>query len=1108
VSLAALWESHGVHPDAVLGHSQGEIAAAVVAGVLSLEDGARVVALRSQAIARTLAGRGGMMSIALPLADVEPRLPDGLSVAAVNGPESVVVAGDPDVLDTLFVTLTAEDVRVRKIAVDYASHSAQVDLIRDELLEVLGPITPSEPVVPFYSTVAGETSFDGEYWFRNLRQRVEFESATRLLAESGHAVFVEVSAHPVLMSSIADTAPDAVTVGTLRRDEGDLTRFRTSAAELWVRGVPVDWHLTGRRIGLPTYAFQHQRFWPGRPARTDVASAGLAPTDHPLTGAAIALPGSDEYLLTGSLSLRTHPWLADHAVRGTVILPGTAYLELALRAADEAGLGRVDELTLETPLVLADEPVQLQVLVGAADGDGARPVGIHSQRAGEPWVRHATGTLTAAGTETPQAPAAWPPADAEELSVADFYHGMGEGGLYYGPLFRGLTAAWRSDGEVFAEIRLPDGDTAGFGIHPALLDAALHPAGAAFDGEGAGGVLPFSWNGVTLHATGATNLRVRLRSAGPNAVTLTATDEHGTPVVSVDSLVSRPVAAQQIGEATHNSLFHVDWTQVSTTPGADLSVLRCPKGRALPELLAEVLAALRAHLEDEHTDRLAVVTSGAVAIGDTPPDPDQAAVWGLVRSAQSEHPDRFLLVDRDIDADEPDTDIPACDEPQYALRDGKAFAPRLARAVAVDTREPVFDTGGAVLVTGGSGTLAGLVARHLVTEHGVRHVVMVSRSGTLSPFASDLDADVRAIACDVADRDAVASVLADLPVSLTGVVHTAGELADGLIESMTSEQLERALRSKVDGARVLHELTADLDLSAFVLFSSAATTFGSAGQGNYAAANAWLDALAQHRRAHGLPAVSMAWGLWAERSGLTRGLTDGDLARMARGGTTAMPTEHALALFDAALGADHAVVVTARLNGEVLREHAESGTLPPLMRGLVRTPGRRPVAADESTTLAALPVEQRTDRLLAIVRGHAAGVLGYESADLVPPARGFKDLGFDSLVAVEFRNRLAAVTGLRLRATLVFDHPTPAALAEDLAGRFGDAPVAPQATGESVTGVVEQLESMVLALDGDERTRVTDRLRALVSRATTPTGISETASDEEMFAFIENQLGS
>jgi acyl transferase domain-containing protein len=1120
VALAEVWRSYGVTPDAVLGHSQGELAAAVVAGALSLEDGARVVALRSKAIARTLAGRGGMMSIALPLADVEARLDERLSVAAVNGPASVVVAGDPDALDALFDQLTAEEVRVRRVPVDYASHSAHVELLHDELLTELAGIEPRATAVPFFSTVTGQwedgTGLDAGYWFRNLRQRVGFEPAIRALLDERYRAFVEVSPHPVLSMAVQETIDEtgatAVVTGTLRRDQGDLARFLTSAAELYVRGVPVRWGLRGRRVALPTYAFQHKRFWPERAVAGagDIASAGLLATRHPIAGATVALPGSDEFLLTGTVSLRTHPWLADHAVRGTVILPGTAYLELALRAGDEAGLDRVEELTLETPLVLADDvTVQLQVLLGAPDESCARPVSIHSQRAGETWVRHAGGTLVAAEPPPAPAPGEWPPPGADELAVEDFYAGMGDGGLYYGPLFRGLTAAWRSDGEVCAEIRLPEhGNAAGFGIHPALLDAALHPAGAAFEGESKGGVLPFAWNGVTLHAGGATTLRVRLRSAGQNAVSLTATDELGAPVVSVESLVSRPVAAQQIGDATHNSLFHLDWAPVTTTPGTGIVPWHCPDTGSLPEILAEVLATLQSWLDDDTDACLAVVTSGAVALGDEPAprDLDHAAVWGLVRSAQSEHPGRFVLVD----TDDPDAGIPACDEHQYAVRGGTAFAPRLARTPAPEPAPAAFDPDGVVLVTGGSGTLGGLVTRHLVSAHGVRHVVLASRSGRTSPFAADLDAgpdvDVRAVACDIADRDAVAALLDELGHPLTGVVHTAGELDDGLVETMTPDQLGRVLRAKVDGARVLHELTRDRDLAAFVLFSSAATTFGAAGQGNYAAANAWLDALAQQRRADGLPAVSMAWGLWAERSGLTSGLTDGDLARMARGGTTAMPTDHALALFDAALHADRAVLVTARLNGELLREHAEAGSLPPLLRGLVRTPGRRPVTADESAALAALPVPERTQRLLSLVRGHAAGVLGYSSADLVPPSRAFKDLGFDSLVAVEFRNRLAAVTGLRLRATLVFDHPNPAALAEHLAGRFGDAPAAAPA----LTTEIDRFESLVLALDDAERAGVADRLRALLARAGTPeepTGIEASASDDEMFAFIDHQLG-
>ncbi len=1115
VALAEVWRSVGVVPDAVVGHSQGEIAAAVVAGALSLRDGARVVALRSQAIARRLAGRGGMMSVALPAGQVEAMLDGRLSIAAVNGPNSVVVAGEPDALGVLFEELSAREVRVRRVAVDYASHSAQVELLREELLDALSGIEPSPVVVPFFSTVTGRwedgTGFDAGYWYRNLRQRVGFESAVRGLVGERYRVFVEVSAHPVLTMAVQDIVEDvpAVATGTLRRGDGGLGRVLVSAAELFVRGVPVEWDLTGgQRVALPTYAFQHQRFWPERQAVAgDVASLGMRSTEHPIVGAAVALPASDEFLLTGRVSLRTHAWLADHAVQDTVILPGTAYLELALRAADEAGLDRVEELTLEQPLVLSgDAETQLQVLVGAADESGARPVSIHSQQPGEPWTRHASGTLVTADIR-PATGTEWPPAGADELTVDDFYAAMGDGGLHYGPLFRGLRAAWRRDGEVFAEVRLPEpGTPTGYGIHPALLDAALHPAGAAFEGDSPTAVLPFSWNGVTLHAQGAAVLRVRLVAAGDNAVSLSAVDETGSPVVTVESLVSRPVSAQQFNDPTHNALFHVDWTPVRTGGGADHVVWHCPDTGTLPEVLMATLGTLAAWLDDERgeTSRLAIVTRGAVGGG--PRDLTHAAVWGLVRSAQSEHPDRFVLVD----VDDPDTEIPACDEPQLALRDGTAYAPRLARTQAQDTDEPAFDPDGTVLVTGGSGTLAGLVTRHLVAAHGVRHVILASRGGTASSFARDLDADVVPVVCDVADRDALAALLAGIPSDhpLTAVIHTAGELDDSLIQTMTQGQLERVLRPKVTGARNLHELTRDLPLSAFVLFSSAATTFGAPGQANYAAANAWLDALAEQRRADGLPAVSMAWGLWAEQSGLTGTLSESDLARMARGGTIAMPTPDALALFDAALAGEYPVSVTARMNGERLRDHAESGALPALLRGLVRTSGRRTVTADESAALAAMPPKERAQRLLAIVRGHAAGVLGYTSADLVAPTKAFKDLGFDSLVAVEFRNRLAAATGLRLRATLVFDHPTPADLAGELAGRFAGTGPAP---ATEAFADVDRLEAVFAGLGDADQGEIAARLRALLASTEVPAtaaSLSSSASDDEMFAFIDRQLGA
>ncbi|MGW3464954.1 SDR family NAD(P)-dependent oxidoreductase, partial [Streptomyces olivaceoviridis] len=356
-------------------------------------------------------------------------------------------------------------------------------------------------------------------------------------------------------------------------------------------------------------------------------------------------------------------------------------------------------------------------------------------------------------------------------------------------------------------------------------------------------------------------------------------------------------------------------------------------------------------------------------------------------------------------------------------------AKHVGKLVLVPPRR--LDPDRAVLVTGGSGVLAGLVARHLVAEHGIRHLVMLSRSGDAPDIPG---ADVRSFACDVSDRDALAGVLGALERPLTAVVHTAGVLDDGVLADLSPERLARVFGAKADAASHLHELTRDQDLAAFVLFSSAAGVFGAPGQGNYAAANAFLDGLAQHRRAVGLPAQSLAWGMWTERSGLTARLDDGDIARMARSGMTPLSSEQGLALFDAALATDLATPVMVRVDHDALRRQE---TLPPVLRGLVRAPVRRASAgtADGSSfgdRLAAMPEPERQRHVLDLVLGAAAVVLGHASADLVEPGKAFRELGFDSLTAVELRNRLTKATGLKLPATLVFDYPTPAVLTAHL----------------------------------------------------------------------------
>ncbi|MET9546349.1 type I polyketide synthase [Streptomyces sp. NPDC006627] len=1128
VSLAEVWRAAGVTPDVVAGHSQGEIAAACAAGILSLEDGARLVALRSRTIAEDLAGQGGMVSLAASAERAAELLGgrDGVWVAAVNGPGATVVAGAPDVLAEVSGAAEAAGIRARTIPVDYASHTPHVESVRDRLLRVAEPITPRAGSIPMHSSVTVEPLADGQadarYWYRNLREPVRFAETVTALLDRGIDTFVEISPHPVIAPAIEDLAAaadraDVVVSGTLRRDQDESTALTRAAATLWTRGAALSWDtfldgaaatatpadLTGT-AGLPTYPFQRRRFWLEGPANTgDAAGIGLDPVAHPLLAAATLPAESGAAVFTGRISLPTHPWLADHALLETVLLPGTAFLELALAAGRESGCGRVRELTLERPLTLtADTGVTLQVQVTEADGTGARTATIHSrtgtadQEEPAEWVRHATATLT---PEEPREPAefgdlqgAWPPVGATSVELGDFYGALFERGYEYGPAFQGLRSVWRRGDEVFAEVALPEEATADdFLAHPALLDAALHAMGPGglFGDEGTVR-LPFAWSGVQTWTDGATSLRVRLTRSGGDGgdgVRLLVTDAAGTPVASVDELVLRPLAAADVRAVPTRSLYVPRWDAWRpATAAAPLTAFWHP-GTALAEVLAgdpelvlldcatrglpdgagddvpaearALTGAVLAHVQEwlaretPARARLAVLTRGAVGI--TPeelPDPVQAPVRGLLRSAQSEHPDRFLLVDTDGEA----ADVPvavlaaavAADEPEFALRGDAAFVPRLTRpdapalSAGADDGGVSWSGGGSVLVTGGTGVVGAAVARHLVVAHGVRELVLVSRRGEQAPGARELvdqlvelGAVARVVACDVADRAAVDGLLAGLP-DVRGVVHAAGAVDDGVVTGLTVERLESVLRPKVDAAWHLHEATRGRELELFVLFSSAAGVFGSPGQANYAAANVFLDALAVRRRAEGLPAQSLSWGLWEETSELTATLGEADKARLGRGGLQALGTDEGLALFDQSLSLDAPHLVPVRL--DLSRARAEGRQVPPLLRALVRTPARRAAGTSAGrgwrAKYDATPEDGRESLLVDLVRAQVASVLGHSGADAVPVDRGFKDLGFDSLTAVELRNRLNELTGTRLPATLVFDYPTPAALGAHLHG--------------------------------------------------------------------------
>ncbi|MGY0459348.1 type I polyketide synthase [Kitasatospora sp. cg17-2] len=1183
VSLAEVWRSFGVVPDAVVGHSQGEIAAACVAGGLSLEDGARVAALRSRAVG-ALAGRGGMASVPLPVDAVRERIGSRagrLSVAAVNGPSSTVVSGDADAVTALVAELLEEGVWASPIEVDFASHSSQVEEIRERLLSDLAGLTPLPGAVPYYSGVTGDLldtkELDAEYWYRNLRQTVEFERATRSLLAAGHRVFIESGPQPALMYAIEDTAADAgapetLLLDTLRRGAGGLRRFQLALAEAHVRGLRVDWERlfagTGaQRVDLPTYAFQRRRYWlDAQPADHDRAAIGQSAADHPLLGAAVELPDDAGTLFTGRISSAAHPWLVDHAVAGAVILPGAALVELAAHVGRRLGCALVEELTLAAPLLLPgdaadDHAVQLRVLVGAEDGTGRRPVEFHSRPeagvADRPWTRHATGTVGPPDVSTDRDDAAgpagtWPPPDAVPLDVEELYGLLEARGVAYGPAFRGLRAAWRTADAIHAEVARPDGlpgtGADGFGVHPALLDAALQTTGlreGAATAEPADGVpLPFSWQRVAIEASDAPVLRVRLRADGPDAVTARITDPSGRTVATVGSLTLRTASTAAL-RASSGSVFHVGWTPLVVEPGPrpvtrwgllgprderllpaafaagppaatpDAMLLICPPSAdtvtgdadadpaAVHAVAAGVLDRLQAHLADDTTagTPLVVLTRGAtgpLGAQPRPADLGAAAVWGLLRAAQLEHPDRFVLLD--TEGPDPDglgdalADLLATGEPQAALRGGVLYAPRLVRPSATTATAATATTAtvsapasgprpdgafgpsdGTVLVSGG-GALAAVLARRLVAAHGVRHLLVLSRRGADAPGLPELTAELAeagaeltSLSCDVSDRQALAAALATVPERhpLCAVVHTAGVLDDGLLDGLTGERMAAVLRPKYDAAHHLDELTRGADLAAFVVFSSAAGVLGSPGQASYSAANAALDALVAERRRLGLPGLSLAWGAWERVSGMTAELGDAERRRIERRGARGLSDEEAMALLDtvcaadAAPPADGSPVVLAHLDLTVRGD----GPVHPMLRSLVRR-GPTATTGARRTPTGAAALRQRLDAaaddrerelvLRELVLAQAAEVLGHTDSGALSATVPFLAVGFDSLTAVELRNRLAAATGLRLRPSAVFDSATPAALAARLAAeaRTADTPrpgTAP-ATGAEAPG--------------------------------------------------------
>jgi acyl transferase domain-containing protein/acyl carrier protein len=1227
VALFRLLESWGLAPDVVAGHSIGEVAAAYVAGVWSLADACAVVAARGKLMQALPAG-GAMAAVEAGVHQVHRVLERfaGAAVAAVNGTHAVVISGAQDAVVGAVEELAAAGARTRRLRVSHAFHSSLMEPMLADFAAVTRSVACRVPRIPLVSgltgtLVSGEVT-DPEYWVRHVREPVRFADAVAALRAAGVRTFVEVGPDGVLSAlgrpaaGDGGAAGDEVWLPVLRRGRDEPRTAVLAVAGAHARGVPVDWAGfyagTGApRVDLPTYAFQRQRYWlSGGTGPADATGLGQSAAGHPLLGAAVDLPASGGIALTGRLSLAAQPWLAGHVIDGQVLVPGTALADMAVRAGDEAGSSRVEELLLEVPLVIPPRgAVRIQVTVEAADEAGRRAVSVFAKRADAApdarWVRHAAGMLappdaSAAGAADDLALAQWPPAGAVPADLEGFYPALAQAGLGYGPVFRGLRAAWRRGEELFAEVALPEGTpVAGFGVHPALLDAALHAI--ALDAAGADHerpMLPFAWADVEVHAAGSAAARVRVApSAAGEGMSVLLADGAGRPLASVGSLVLRPLPAAGPGDGQgvlREALYRVDWVAVDPAghqaadpgpravlgpddgleiPGAsryadlaglavavaagqpvpDLVVACClpipmadpdpaqpspappsPAGAAR-EMATRVLRLVQGWLAEPALDgaRLVVLTRLAVDAGPGPNglvDTAGAPAWGLVRAAAAESPGRFVLADVDEVAGAGAQVLAGAGlgEPEFAIRGGQLRVPRLARVAASPTRgRPDLSPDGTVLITGASGALGGLVARHLVTGRGVRQLVLVSRRGLAAAGASELAAElaalgaqVRVAACDVADREALAEVIAAIPAGtpLRGVVHTAGVLADGLIGSLGPERVAAVMRPKADGAWHLHELTREMDLEMFVLFSSVAGILGGAGQGNYAAANTFLDALAAHRRGLGLAGVSLAWGAWEQVGGMAGQLVQAGRRRMARAGLGALADAEGLALLDAAVGTADALLVPARLDIARLRGHGAA--VPPLLSGLVRqvrqAGGRRQDGASGSGDLAArlagLTEAEQDAALLQIVLTQTALVLGMAGPDAVDASRPFRDLGFDSLAAVELRNQLVVAGGLPLPATVLFSYPNPAALAAYLRART----VKDEGDHPHVRKALDDLKSALaqMARNSSGRGAIAARLEAIAKDFLTGTADTtsadlevEAASDDEMFDLIDQELG-
>ncbi|MGP3985840.1 type I polyketide synthase [Streptomyces sp. 3N207] len=1166
--LAALWRSKGVEPDAVVGHSMGEVAAAQVSGALTPADAARIICRRSRLL-RRLSGRGAMMLVELPLEQarrVVSPFAERVSVAAANSARSTVLSGDPETLEKLLTELSEAGVFCRRIKVEVASHSPQVDVLTDELLRELDGLAPSATTVRMHSTVLGRScdgaELDSTYWVRNLRAPVLFSQAVRELMTTGNTLFVEMSPHPVLLPSIEED--EGTAFPSSRREHGERSVFLQSLAGLYVRGCPVTWTALhpegGRCTELPAYPWQRERYW------VDAAPETRSTGGHPLLGEPVS-PASSPGTRIRERKLNL-PFLADHKVDGSVILPATAYVEMALGSSDSPSV--LEDVSFSHMAVLEQDGSGCVQLVEEADRFEvfARPA------SDQPWTRCAHGSVRLPAPPT-AAPAGEPPQKIRQrcptpVTAAEHYERYARHSMDYGPAFRGVAEMWTGDGEGLGRVSLPV--SAGpYVCHPALLDACFQVLGSLMGTQGPQvPVVPVSMRRLRIHHRPGEQVWVHARldsSGSADAGSLLVLDDEGEVLIEVDGLtVRRLTPAPRYADW----LYELEWRALErpavtaagrTSPGPWLVLAdRSGVGAALAAELGQrgeecvVVGAQEIdHADDEawshlldralgdastcagvvhlwsldttaaqHTTaetlledqqlagfsplalvralarrrwrdhpRLWLVTAGAQEVDGGPVEVSQAPLWGLARTLAMEHPElNCTRVDLDPEWERGEAargllpELTAPDgEDEIALRSGGRHAARLVRT-SIGAAPPQATMGeGTYLITGGLGGL-GLGLAEWLTERGARHVVLMGRHAPGPEAERGIDriratgAEVVVATADVTSRDELAGVLADIDARmppLRGVVHAAMVLDDRSVLQMSAEKYARVLAPKVQGAWNLHALTEDRDLDFFLLYSSAAVLLGSPGQANYTAANAFLGALARHRRALGAPALCVDWGLFS-RAGVMA-TRDADNRRLGHRGVGMLTPDEGTEVLGRLLPGTTGQLAAVKLN---LRQWLEfypaaagASIFAELRDEECVTSPENSAGPDFTDRLRAANPQQRRRLIEEMITAQLGHILHLDSGRIDPSAP-FTGMGVDSLMALELRNRLESALGARLSVTVLFAAPTVAALSEQLLDKLGMREAAAPGGGDGLDGLgtdelLALIDGAIDRIEGGER---------------------------------------